>query len=107
MGVNTVTAAQVRRWWTRWIMEGFDNTVNTLNNCYECNNQGHVRRDCPSKGQPRLMYSNEEFDSILIPLGNYWEFNKPGHVRRNCPDLGKIQDELQWRTREGHQLLQL
>ena len=61
MGVRAGTALQVKTWWS---VEDFDYTVNALNNCYECNTQGHIRRDCPSRGQSRLMYSNEDGQSV-------------------------------------------
>ena len=67
MGVRARTASQVKTWWS---VEDFDYTVNALNNCYQCNTQGHIRRDCPSQGQPRLTYSEEELDYTINPLGH-------------------------------------
>ena len=86
MGVRAGTASQVKTWWS---VEVFDYTVNALNNCYECKTGGHVRRDCPSQGQPRLMYGNEEFNYTVNLLGHCWECNQSGHVRIKCPNLGK------------------
>ena len=86
MGVRASTASQVKTWWS---VEDFKYTVNALNNCYKCNTGGHMRRDCPSQGQPRLMYSNEEFNYTVNPLGHCWECNQPGHARIKCPNLGQ------------------
>ena len=86
MGVRVRTASQVKTWWS---VEDFDYTVNALNNCYQCNTQGHIRRDCPSQGQPRLTYSEEELDYTVNPLGYCWKCNQPGHVRKKCPKLGQ------------------
>ena len=86
MGVRASTASQVKTWSS---VEDFDYTVNGLNNCYECNTGGHVRRDCPRRGQPRLMYSNKELYFNVNPLGHCWECNQPGHVRIKCPKLGQ------------------
>ena len=46
-------------------------------------------RDCPSQGQPRLTYSEEDFDYAVNPLGHCWKCNQPGHVRIKCPKLGQ------------------
>ena len=73
MGVRGGTASQVKMWWS---VEGFDYTVNVLNNT-----GGHVRRDCQSQGQPILTYSNEESNYTVNALGHCWECNQPGHVR--------------------------
>ena len=86
MGVRVCTASQVKTWWS---VEDFDLTVIALNNCYECNTRGHIRRHCPSIGQPRLMYSEEELDYMVNPLGYCWKCNQPGHVRIKCPNLGQ------------------
>ena len=86
MGVRVRTASQVKTWWS---VENFDYTVNALNNCYECNTRGHLRRDCSSRGQSRLKNSNEEFNYMVNLLGHCWECNQSGHVRIKCPDLGQ------------------
>ena len=86
MGLRACTASQVKTWWS---VEDFNYMVNPLNNCYECNTLGQVRRDCPSQGQHRLTYSHEEFNYKLNPLGHCWECNQPGHMRINCPILGQ------------------
>ena len=39
-----------------------------LTDCNECNTGGQVRRDCLSRGQPRLTYSNEELNYLDNPL---------------------------------------
>ena len=44
-----VTAAQARAFLTELTTKDFNNMVNALNNCYKCNNRGHVRKDCPSR----------------------------------------------------------
>ena len=56
--------------------------------------KGHVRKDCPSQGQPRFKYSEEDFDYKVNPLGHCWKCNQPGHVRIKCPKLGKSTDCL-------------
>ena len=86
MGVRVRTASQVKTWWS---VEDFDYTVNVLNNFYKCNTRGHIRRDCPSRGQPRLTYSKEDFDYTVNQLGHFLKCNQPGHVRVKCPELGK------------------
>ena len=91
MGVRACTASQVKTWWT---VEDFNYTDNALNNCYECNTRGHVKRDCPSQGHPRLTYSEKELDYIVNLLGHSWKCNQPGHVRIKCPKLGKSRDCL-------------
>ena len=91
MGVRACTASQVK---TRWSVVDFEYTVNALNNCYQCNTQGHVSKDCPSQGQPRLMYKEEDFDYTVNPPGHCWKCNQPGHVRIKCPKLGKSRDYL-------------
>ena len=91
MGVRACTASQVKTWWT---VEDFNYTDNALNNCYECNTRGHVKRDCPSQGHPRLTYSEKELDYIINLLGHCWKCNQPGHVRIKCPKLGKSRDCL-------------
>ena len=86
MGVRACTASQVKTWWS---VEDFDYMVNALNSCYECNTRGHIRRDCPSRGQPRLMYSDEELNYMVNLLGHCWKCNQPGNVRIKCPKLGQ------------------
>ena len=50
MGVLVVTVAPVKMGLT---IEDIDNTANALDNCYECNRPGRVRRDCPRGGNPK------------------------------------------------------
>ena len=84
--VRASTASQGKTWWS---VEDFDYTVNKLNSCYECNTQWHVRRDCPSWGQPWLTYRSEEFNYRVNSLGYCWECNQPGYERIKCPDQGQ------------------
>ena len=62
MGVTACTGSQVKTWWS---VENFNYKVNALNNCYEFNTGGHLRRDCPNRGQPRLTYSEEDLDEAV------------------------------------------
>ena len=84
------TASQVKTWWS-----------GALNNCYESNTGGHVRRDCPSWGQPRLTNNNEEFNYMVNPLSHYCKCNQPGHVRIKCPDLGQSRTSYRGGQDEG------
>ena len=103
MSVRVRTASQVKTWWS---LEDFDYTVKTLNNCYQCNTGGHIRRDCPSRGQPRLTYSEKDFDFTVNLLGHCWKCNPSGHVRVKFPKLGKSLDYLLLkRTRKEHKSL--
>ena len=70
MGVRAVTASQVKTWRS---VEDFDYTVNAQSNCYQCNTQGHTRRDRPIRGQPRLTYIELDFHYTVNPLGHCWE----------------------------------
>ena len=104
MDVRAGTAAQVKTWWS---VEDFDYPVNGLNNCYECNTRGRIRRDCPSQGQPRFdvqqwgvqLHGQSAGPLLGMQSAMTWE-DKVSRPRT-------IQDELQGKTGWGRLLLQL
>ena len=100
MVVRAGTASQVKTWWS---MEDFDYMVN----CYECNTQGHIRRNCPSRGQPSLAYSNEEFNYTVNPAGPLLGMQSARTCEEKCPDLGQSGTRCKGGKDEEHLLLQL
>ena len=48
--------------------------------CYYCNQEGHIKRNCPKKvGNHGVGTNKSEFLCYLC--------NQPGHIKRNCPKL--------------------
>ena len=59
--------------------EEFDNTVNPMGHCWECNQPEHVKINCPDLGQSRTSYRGGLDKDVFC-----YNCNKHGHYSRNC-----------------------
>ena len=89
MEVNVVTApvgnalviyatANPAQTWPTIFVTDWEDTLNALSNCFECNKPGHVKRDCPVKTHTQSNYNRGQKRELSC-----YNCDKKGHMAWN------------------------